>query len=184
MEAYLTTRCTGALSLHLCFLNGHNEPVFSSLRDRGPLYVNIASSSSLWTRASENMRGNEERFTWLTHYPAECGIPGGRLIQPLDPTVEGVWDPAFSVIQLCFYGQLGCSGAPRRPQLQRKGQGNVNLGGWLAAWCRDNNFLSLASNQASNELEPFDPYENNLLCQVGLMTSSLWISVNIWKCVY
>lgn len=164
-----------------------------SLRDRGLLYINIALSPSPWTsRLSVNMRWDEESFTWLTHYPAQCCVPGGRLIQPLDPTVEGVWDPAFSVIQFCLDGQLRCSRTPRRPQLWRKGQGKVNLGVWLAAWGHDNNFLRLASSQASNELEPFNLYHNNLYCQLGLMTNflwhfiqhPLWSSVNIWKCVY
>lgn len=161
---------------HSCLLHDHNEPVLFSLGDTGLLYINIALIPSHWTRRSINMRWDEdeESFTWLTHYSAECSIPGGRLFQALNPAVEGVWDPALSVIQLCFNGQLRCSRAPRRPKLQRKGQGKLNLGGWLAAWVHYNNFLRLASNQASNELELFNLHQNNLYCQPGLMTNFQW----------
>lgn len=113
----------------------------------------------------------EDSVTWLTHYPAEGCVPGGGFLQPLNPTVERVWDPALPVIQLCLDGQLRGRRAPRRPKLQRKGQGNVNLGGWLAAWGRYNNFLRLASYQASNELELFNLHQNNLFCQLGLITN-------------
>lgn len=128
------------------------------------------------------MKG-EESVTWLTHYPAECCIPGGWFLQSFNPTVEGVWDPALPVIQFCLDGQLRGSRAPRRPNLRRKGQGNVNLGGWLAAWGRYNNFLRLASYQASNELELFDLHQNNLFCQLGLMTNFPWYFIQhlLWS---
>lgn len=155
---------------HSSFLHDHNEPVLFSPGNTGLLYIHVALIPSPWTRISLTMMKDEASFTWLTHYPAEGGIPGGRLFQPLNPTVEGMWDPALSVIQLCLDGQLRCSRAPRRPKLQRKGQGDVNLGGWLAAGGRYNNFLRLASNQASNELELSNLHQNHLLCQPGLMT--------------
>lgn len=123
---------------------------------------------------SIKIRCDKQSFTWLTHYPAEGSISRGGFIKPLDPTVEGMGNSSFSIIQYRFNGQLGSRGAPRRLQLWRKGgkgksvlEAHEQHGGIITTCPRP------ASNWVPNELELFTLYQNNLWWQLCLMTNFL-----------
>lgn len=139
----------------------------------GLLYINITLITSPWTSKSINIRWDQQGCTWLTHYPTECSISLWVIHQDLEPAVEGVGNPSFSIIQHCFNGQPGPEGSQVTSAAEKDGERQSQKwrprsSMWIITTCP-----RPASNWVPNELELFTLYQNNLWWQLCLMTNFL-----------